>query len=316
MTEDVFRDRQRHFARFIVPHQAYTQAIDIIEHAITAAHTTGEPVSGLMTGEPGTGKTTICQVLVSQRPPAEVRVEEGGIRRVIPAFYCAVPAEVSIKGLASEMLNRLGCVEMRGDRIALERRLMGLLKTCQTEVIFLDEFHHLLARGAEKTRAGVCDWVKGLMNDTGIPVILVGMPKCEAIIDEHPQLARRFPYRAHLRAIPYASTARSEFTRVLRAFRKAMIEHADMREVVAFTDGALVAALYVATAGNMNAIRQLLYEVVGVALSRGDGAVVAEDFAEAFAGVRLDSALARGRNPFTLDSTDVRAIIAKAPASC
>lgn len=66
----------------------------------------------------------------------------------------------------------------------------------------------------------------------------------------------------------------------------------------------------------MNAIRQLLYEVVEVALSRGDGAVAAEDFAEAFARVRLDSALARGRNPFTLDSIDVRAIIAKAPASC
>ena len=314
MTGDLIRDPQRRFARFIVPHQSYTQAMDTLDRAIIAAHTTGEPVSSLMTGEPGTGKTTICQILVSRRPPVEARIEEGGIRRVIPAFYCAVPAEVSIKGLANEMLNRLGCVEMRGDRVVLERRLMGLLKTCQTEVIFLDEFHHLLARGAEKSRAGVCDWVKGLMNETGIPVVLVGMPKCEAIVDEHPQLARRFPYRAHLQAIPYASDAHSEFVRVLKAFRKAMVDHAGMREVVAFTDGALAASLYVATAGNMNALRQLLYEVVGVALRRGDRTVVVEDFAQAFAAVRLDSCLVRGRNPFTLDSAAVRAIIAQVPA--
>lgn len=307
---------QARFARYIVPHRAYAEAIETLEHAILAARTTGEPVSGLMTGEPGTGKTTICRVLLGRRPASEIKVEEDGLRSVVPAFYCAVPAEVSIKGLATEMLTRLGCSEMRGDRIALERRLIALLGTCRTEVIFLDEFHHLLARGAEKTRAGVCDWVKGLMNDTGIPIVLVGMPKCEAIIDEHPQLARRFPYRAHLRAIPYASTTRSEFTRVLKAFRQALIDHADMREVVAFTDGALGAALYVATAGNMNAIRQLLYEVVGVALHRGDGVIVAEDFAEAFARVHLDTALARDRNPFTLDSVDVRAIIAKAPAPC
>lgn len=314
MTGDVMGDAQRRFARLIVPHKSYTQAMGTLEHAIIAAHTTSEPVSGLMTGEPGTGKTTICQILVSRRPPVETRVEERGIRRVIPAFYCAVPAEVSIKGLASEMLNRLGCAEMRGDRIALERRLFALLGTCRTEVIFLDEFHHLLARGAEKTRAGVCDWVKGLMNKTGIPVVLVGMPQCEAIINEHPQLARRFPYRAHLQAIPYASGAHSEFVRVLKAFRKGMVEYAGMRVVVAFTDGALAAMLYVATAGNMNAIRQLLYEVVGVALHRGNNEVVAEDFAQAFAAVRLDSCLVRGRNPFTLDSAAVRAIIANVPA--
>lgn len=312
MTNDAIRDRQQRFAHFIVPHQAYTQAVATIEHAVVAAHTTREPVSVLMTGESGTGKTTICRVLVSQRPPAETKIEEGGIRRVIPAFYCAVPADVSIKGLASEMLNRLGCEEMRGDRVILERRLMGLLKTCQTEVIFLDEFHHLLARGAEKTRAGVCDWVKGLMNETGIPIVLVGMPKCEAIIDEHPQLARRFPFRAHLQAIPYASGAHSEYVRVLKAFRKAMVDYAGMREVVAFTDGALAAALYVATAGNMSAIRQLLYQVIGVVLHRRDNVVVADDFAKAFATVRLDSGLVRGRNPFALDLVDIRTIISKA----
>lgn len=300
------------FSQFIVPHISYTHAIETIERAISATATTNEPMSAMLTGLSGTGKTAVCRYLLKKMPPRESRQEDDGITQVVPAFYCGVPAEVTIKGLAAEMLNKLGSDDIRGDRVALERRLFHLLATCKTEVIFLDEFHHLLVRGAEKARATVCEWVKTLMNETGVPVILVGMPNCEAIVDEHPQLARRYPYRAHMISIRYSSGDQSEFLKILKAFGKAMNTYAGIENVVPLTDLYMASAIYVATGGNMNSIRQLLYEVVHKSLERGGEMVVREDFVDAFSSIRLENCLLKKRiNPFLMEQNELLAAIAQ-----
>ncbi|MEG1585106.1 MAG: aldo/keto reductase, partial [Anaerovorax sp.] len=47
-------------------------------------------------------------------------------------------------------------------------------------------FDNLLRKGAEKSREQVCDWVRTLLNESLVPVAIVGIPSCEEIINAHP----------------------------------------------------------------------------------------------------------------------------------
>ena len=300
----------RKFSKYVVSHLIYSRAVATIELAIEATQSSGQPHSVMLTGESGTGKTTVCEYLVQQRPMRRDQVDASGIRNVVPAFYCCVSAEVTIKGLAIVMLKRLGCDKLTGDKTVLTERLYDLLKTCQTEVIFLDEFHHLLRSNASTVIVGVRDWVKALINASGVTVVLVGLPKCENIIDEDSETKRRFPHRASLSHFPFSTEPSSQYIKVLKALSSAMVAHAGLAVTPVLTDADKATAFYVATGGNMNSIRLLLFQVSNTAFKAPGRRVVWEDFAVAFESITVDHCLIKHGNPFKLRKQQLRNIIA------
>jgi type II secretory pathway predicted ATPase ExeA len=304
------RDQLRQFSKFIVSHELYSHAVSTLDAAINATDASEQPMSAILTGEQGTGKTTVCKYMVAKLPKPHVKSEDDGVRKIIPAFYCSVPSPVTIKSLAIVMLDKLGDTDLSGSQGVLSKRLHELLKTCQTKVIYLDEFHHLLTSEAQKASKGVCDWVKGLMNATGVTVVLVGLPKCEDIINADSELSRRFPFRAHLDRIAYSTGSHSQYLMILRALTKAMIDHAGVEEVPPLTDVERASQIYVATGGNMNAIRQLLFLVLCITLERGKKVVEWSCFAESYERIYLESSMVRGRNPFKLFAAEVQKILA------
>ncbi|MBP6530502.1 MAG: TniB family NTP-binding protein [Burkholderiales bacterium] len=300
----------RKFSKYVVSHLIYSRAVATIELAIEATQSSGQPHSAMLTGESGTGKTTVCEYLVHKRPIRRDQVDASGIRTVVPAFYCCVSAQVTIKGLATVMLMKLGCSELTGSQVILTSRLCALIETCQTEVIFLDEFHHLLRSDASKVLGGVRDWVKDLINETGVTVVLVGLPKCEAIIDEDPETKRRFPHRASLSHFPFSTEPSSQYIKVLKALSSAMVAHAGLAVTPVLTDADKAAAFYVATGGNMNSIRLLLFQVSNAAFKVPGRRVVWEDFAVAFESITVDHCLMRHGNPFRQPMQQLHNIIA------
>lgn len=309
-----YNEKLEDFSKHIVRHTGYSDATDKILRSVEITASRKEPSSTMLVGKPGSGKTTICKSVVQHFGPGTVVHNENGITSTVPAFYCGVPAGVSLKSLSVHMLTKLGCQELRGDGISLMGKLSRLLITCETRVILLDEFHHLLLRGAEKTRAVVCDWIKTLMNETLIPIILVGMPECEIIVDDHPQLARRYPYRARLTEFDFgAQTSDSIFIKTLRSFNKRMNEIGEFQNSSFLTDRTTASAIYVATSGNMNAIRQLLHDSMRIALLRADATFRLDDLAEAAAGLTSENSLVRGKNPFLLSHAEINRILASRP---
>jgi type II secretory pathway predicted ATPase ExeA len=290
--------RLARFSRFVIAHDAYASALATIAKAIKATGTTQESYSALVTGDSGTGKTTVCKHFIQLHTARRREIGAHDVREIVPAFYCAVTAEVTIKGLAEVMLRRLGATHVSGDKTQLTERLFGLLRTCKTEVIFLDEFHHLLRSRNLAVLDGVRDWVKGLMNETNIPVILAGLPKCETIIYGEEQTSRRFPYRASLSRFDYSTYADSQYIKVLKALANGMSEHAQLSVAPILTDADRATAIYAATGGNMNNIRQLLFQVASDAVDRHKERITWDDFAEAYESIRLDHSLVQGANPF------------------
>ena len=304
-------DRLRNFSRFVYAHPIYKEALETVKTAISQTITTEGPMSAVLTGLTGTGKSTLITTLMrSYSGKNEYFKSENALIRPVRAYHCVVPADASIKSLATEMLKHLDAGDTSGSANERTLRVSMLLKTCETKVIFLDEFQHLLTKAARNSKDSVTDWVKTLTEETGVPVIISGMPGCEEIIDQHEQLAGRYPYRAKLANIRFAKDNYLYFSKVIEALTKACIEHAEINSMPALSQPPLLSAIYIATGGNMRSIRQLYTSALDRALRNGKDDVILEDFIQAVQGMRLNYRLT-DENPFTLSTADQEKILIK-----
>ncbi|MCY1279824.1 TniB family NTP-binding protein [Pseudomonas sp. LFM046] len=306
---EIITNKLSQFAECIVSHPEYTQALECIYRSVETTQVRGEPASALIVGEPGTGKSTVCKVAMSRFGDRKTITDEHGTREVVPTFYCSLNAGATIKTLTVSMLQQLGSTNYSGNNSTLFNRLVTLLKTCQTQLIVLDEFDNLLRKGAEKSREQVCDWVRTLLNETLVPVAIVGIPRCEEIINAHPQLSRRYPYRHQMTEFTYSTLdPKSTFSKTLRVLGNALKEIGEFESCMNFCADQHLKAMYLATGGNMNGIRQLLSDALKVALLRGDGCFNDEDLAKAVDLSFIPTAKCP-KNPFRLTTASLDRII-------
>tara|TARA_R110001606_G_scaffold399222_1_gene582284 strand:- start:5697 stop:6632 length:936 start_codon:yes stop_codon:yes gene_type:complete len=306
---DPIQDKIRTFSNFIYPHPIYNQALETVKKAIFLTESSEQPMSALLTGVTGTGKSTLIKTIVANYPKSQNIETEDAVIRTVPAYHCTVPADATIKALATEMLKYLDSSDLNGDAASLTKRLSRLLKTCKTKVIFLDEFQHLLSKKARNGGDGVTDWVKTLMDATGVPVILSGMPECEAIIDAHPQLAGRYSFRAHLKMIPYDINNPLYLSKVIEGFTNGLKNHVGIEKMPILTNDDYLTAFHVATGGNMRSLRHLFTGALHSALSDNRNYLTEDDFISVCEDQQLNYRLT-SNNPFLNDYQKNREIIA------
>ncbi|MDP3456641.1 TniB family NTP-binding protein [Methyloversatilis sp.] len=257
-----------------------------------------EPSSLAISGRAGTGKTTLCSHLLAPFK-AEVFEEPEGIRKVIPAFYQAVPGVATIKDLAQKLLIRLEVSDLSGNRTQLTERLIQNLKTCKTRFYILDEFQHLVDPRKEKTHATVRNWVKDLMNESMVPIILVGTADLLTLLEGDEQLERRFRRSCSLSEF----ALNDDFRKVIIFFTKRLNEHCSLKAADVIKKSLFTEQMYAATGGNMSATKDLFVESADQALTKGDTELSDAHFREAYRRIRISSALApEGVNPFSQDA--------------
>jgi hypothetical protein len=77
---------------------------------------------------------------------------------------------------------------------SLTNRAARLLIHCGVELTVLDEFHHLFDGDRAKVMTKSSQWLKVLIVNTGLPVVVCGMPEAECVLSaEHTE--RRFKQR-------------------------------------------------------------------------------------------------------------------------
>lgn len=208
------------------------------------------------------------------------------------------------------MLHKLGSSDGSGNSSALSKRLIKLLETCETKLIVLDEFDILLAKGVEKSRQQVCEWVRTLLNETLVPIAIVGVDSCEEIINAHPQLSRRYPYRHHMTELGYSTLdPKSIYSKTMRALGNALEDIGGFTECLNLGTDHPLKAMYLATGGNMNGIRHILYDAMETALSRNDGTFTKEDLAFGADLSVIPTAICHN-NPFRLSSETLNRVFA------
>lgn len=235
-----------------------------IDFCRTYSKIAAEPECMLITGAQGTGKTTLIEWYVG-----DFVVREFPEKRVVPILMVIVPAPATVKNLATEMLKSIGDPAAdRGTVSSITLRLRKFLVECEVELIILDEFQHFDDRKSRGVLKTISDWLKNLLNQTRVPIVLVGMPGCESVLDAkgNEQLKRRFSNRERIEPFSWQGPKEiQEFRQLL----KKIDDELPLLKDSQLADVATAFLIYNATDGVINYVMKLLRRAARTAIERG-----------------------------------------------
>ncbi|MEX3669394.1 TniB family NTP-binding protein [Paraburkholderia phenoliruptrix] len=199
----------------LIEHPAFALGIS----AIRRCHRMGrfgleEPGCLLIMGVSGSGKSTLRKEYARHHSRRET--DEA---TVIPVLHLELPAQPTIKNVAERILLALGDpLFARGSAEAMTARIVTLFRNCRVELVILDEFQHFIDHSREKVETKVADWLKHLINATRVPFVLMGLHRCQRILQSNEQLRRRFSRQITLEPFGVADRkARRIFDGLLRS---------------------------------------------------------------------------------------------------
>ncbi|AOE85939.1 TniB family NTP-binding protein [Pseudomonas sp. TCU-HL1] len=291
------------FTQQIVFFPRYRRAYELIQKGIETTTLSKQPACTALWAPVGTGKSTLLEFVKGQYGDETIKTTSEGSFHIVPVIYVSVPAKVTIKDLAKAILDKLHIGVVNGVLEDLSRLVIQNLKICQTKVILLDEFQNFAKPNSAKTAEDAAEWLRGILDATKIPIIVVGLPPKkdqQDFIYSRPVLAARFPYFAELSNLQYSDSAKGELLTVLHGLDKKMYELADLGRGAHLSDPTIYAPLYLACQGNLKWMRLIILGALTDCLSRSPRTLSLEDFSVSYSQIRLDEDLARKDNPFQL----------------
>ena len=188
----------------LIMHQGFTSLLAELDYCnlYTSSNSIHNPPCLAILGETGAGKTTLVHEWLARNNHTCTQTPQGSL---IPYLYVSVPAKASIKGTAAAFLTTLGDPNPgRGTQWNMVTRLHTLLKSCQVRMIFVDEFQHILDHDTQRVLGAVTDFLKDIINQSAIPMILIGQKgEAEPILRSNPQLSRRVGTPRYMHPFPW-----------------------------------------------------------------------------------------------------------------
>ena len=241
----------------------FTQVLEDIDRCHYSPNIKGDddPDCLLLIGPTGAGKTTIYRTYAQNYP--RIETDEGSI---VPIVYTSIPAPATVKGLVEAILKNLGDpLYNRGSTTNQTSRAYDLLRECKVELILLDEFHHFIDREYNKVLKNVCDWLKNLIINTKIPVVLFGLPESEKILTvDNWQLSRRFNYRHTLVPFPRNESG----IQLFREFLSEIEGQLPLPEKSGLAERSLSERIYYATDGTIAHVMTLIRKGTTLAIEQ------------------------------------------------
>lgn len=265
-----------------------------------------EPECLFIEGRSGVGKTTMYKYYMQQFPKEETN--EG---RVVPILFARIQVPATVSDLVTELLTNLGdpAAEI-GTVGSRARRLRKLIERCRVRLIILDEFQHFIDRDSQKILKTISDWLKNLIEDTKVPVILIGMPGSDAVLDANDQLNRRFSAREILDPFKWKTVEqKNEF----RSFLKMLDEKLPLTEEAYLAEETLAFRFFCASRGVVGIVIKIIRRASIIALQEGKENISLEILAEAYDKV-IRRKIKKKLNPFRCSIQDLEHKPPKEPA--
>ncbi len=275
-----------------------------------AAHGTFDflvELSGLRPAEPKrcasliapaqTGKTTIIDSYVRKLNTAEALA-----RGDIPALKVTLRANVTRRQFAQDVLEafeQFGCNALveTGTEAQLLRRAATYLAARNVQMLFLDEFHHLVHSDNRKVVMSVSETVKHLLITGSCPIVVAGLEEARRPFDANSQLAHRA--EAHLDLSPLDPTCGDSIDLFFNFLTDYLVKTEQVgaaKNLLPILDGEGPACILEVAQGVLGAACNLVKEAVQVAAGESRLHVCRNDF-----DVATDRAVRNRlytRNPF------------------
>lgn len=277
----------------LIRYPRFNELHEDIEMCQQMSSLAGEPQCMVLEGMTGTGKSTLVKTYVE----TFLRYETASGTKV-PVFYMETPSPVTVKGMAARMLEVLGDpAAHKGPLWSMNARLTHFIKSCEVQIVILDDFHHLIDKETNRVLETVSDWLKVLIKETGVPFLVIGIEgKVELILRANAQLSRLFAVRETLQ--PFCWNPSEEET--LKQFAS-FVKYAEVGMGVSLSDELprvdLLHRLHYATNGVVGNVMNLLRFAALLAQKQSTEVLNLTILSQAFEK-RLHKHMSKATNPF------------------
>lgn len=282
----------------LVPHTAFQEACGRVEQCFQYAQGSQEPICLALVGESRTGKSRTLEECYYKHP--RVRDAQG---LSVPILRVTTPSKPTVKGLASLMLDDLGDPKFdSGTECARTRRLIKLMRETGTRMVVIDEFQHFVDKGSRKVQHHVADWLKTLVDDCKVSLVVVGLPNCRAVLEQNEQLSGRFLSPVLMPRFDWRRDEdREEFIAILHSLQASL---ETIFEMPCLTSQEMAFRCYCGSGGLMGYLTKFLRQMVWNALDAQTYVITLEDMLRAHEqAVWSSDGLQEFPNPFSREFT-------------
>ena len=179
----------KEFVNKTIKHARFVEIMESIErtHAMSGIVGTGM----ILFGPPGVGKSTALLHYEKQYKKQIENLETPELTK-LPIIKVSVPAKPTIKGLLEKLLEAADHPIKNGTSSKLESRLSAVIRNQQVEMIILDEFQHMLREQAQTSTRNVLNFIKVLMDEHKLAVVMCGIPSAVNAFSQYEELYQRF----------------------------------------------------------------------------------------------------------------------------
>lgn len=173
------------FGDYVVSYPAYKAANDVLEHYFTTE--SSKPRAVLVHGPSGVGKSFIIKKLMEAH-----KAKDSLELTTVPIVFVETPAENTMNGLLQSLLKALGDPAPKTGLVTNKKhRLSVLLAKLKTKLIVIDEAQDLIPKSGADAKSQNIKLLKNMINDTGIPFILMGTSNLLEILATDTQIKTR-----------------------------------------------------------------------------------------------------------------------------
>ena len=250
----------------------------------------------LLSGDSGSGKSALIN---QYRKVTEA--SQDITSKNTPVLVVRIPEIPELEKLLAHMLNELGHFGAeyrlgRSKELGLTKALFKSLYYKKTELIIINEVQELIEYKTPKECTAISNRLKYISEESGVPLVFVGMPWAEKILED-PQWQSRITYTQFL---PYFKVSDKEqkdhFVRIINGLCMRM----GFQTPPTLNDAHTIKALFYICAGQMRSLKHLLNDALYLALSQNDETITEDHLSEAY-NLRGNSKL----NPFSLPTEEI-----------